>query len=101
MHGQPNIRQHILYFRAIVKAKTAYQLVTEPAAAEYFFKRARLKIGAVFHRACLRGGFIKNALELPADKFRLPVGVSPPETFQVRPGPLLRAQRFAYPFLVA
>src|SRR5260221_11147120 len=95
MHGQPNIRQHILYFRAIVKAKTAYQLVTEPAAAEYFFKRARLKIGAVFHRACLRGVFIKNALELPGDKFRLRVGVSPLEIFQVRSGAIVRAKRFA------
>src|SRR6266478_3486478 len=97
MHGQPNIGQRVLHFRAVVETKTSHELVAEPTAAKYLFKRSRLKIRAVFHRASLRGAFTENALEFAGDKFRLRVRVSALEIFQGRSGAIVRAERLAQP----
>src|SRR5579859_3447779 len=98
MHGQAHVSESVFDFRAIVEAEAAHEFVAQAAAAEDFFKRARLKIGAVLHGAGLRGVVVENALEFAGDEFRLGVSVACFEVFQVAAGTIFGAEGLAETF---
>src|SRR5216684_11913 len=83
MHGQTDISERVFYFRAIVETEAADEFVAQAAAAEDFFKGARLKIRAVLHGAGLRGVFVENAFKFAGDEFGLGVGVAAFKVSQV------------------
>ena len=93
VHRQTDVGQSVFYFGAIVEAEAAHQFVTNAAAAEDFFERARLKVGAVLDGAGLRGIVVKDAVQFSGDEFGFGVGVAPFEIFQVGAAAVFGAQR--------
>src|ERR1700722_5106899 len=95
MHGQANVGQSVLNLGAFVEAEPANQFVANAAAAESFFERARLEIGAIFDSAGLAGIVFKQFLQFLGDKFGFGLGIARFEVAKIGAGGLFRAQSFA------
>src|ERR1700739_4611203 len=95
MHGQANIGEGILDFGAFVKAEAADQFVAQTAAAERFFERARLEVGAIFDDAGLIGIVIEQLLQFLSDKFGFGLRVARFEVAKIGSGGLFGAKSLA------
>src|SRR5260370_16702502 len=96
MHGQANIGESILNFGAFVKTEATDEFVAQATAAEGFFERARLKIGAILDGAGLIGIVAEQFLQFFGDKFPLALPVTPSELPQISSGPPLAPTIFAH-----
>ncbi len=91
MHRQADVGEGVFDFGAIVKAEAADQFVAEAAAAEDFFERTGLKVGAVFDGASLVGIVVENFLEFAGDEFGLGLGIASFEIAKIFAGRRFRA----------
>src|SRR5713101_5994943 len=97
MQGQPHVGQSILYFRAIVKAETANELVAQPPPPENLFEGARLRVRAVFDGAGLVRIVGQYVFQFTSHELRFSLRIPRLKKVEVRARALLRAEGFSQP----
>ena len=95
MHCETNIGEGILHFRTFVETEAPDEFVANAAAAESFFKGARLKVSAVLDCAGLPRVVVEQFLQFAGDEFSFTLRIARFKIAKVRSRRLLSAKSLA------
>ena len=95
MHGETNIGERVLHFRAFVETEAADEFVANAATAESFFKGTRLKVSAVLDCAGLRRVVLEQFLQFSCNEFSFALCIARFKIAKVRSGWLFGAKSLA------